>query len=124
MSTTLNVTTSTNYDPTYSRSAIITNIPDANSNFTPEFFSIEYKRLLRNLRTTEIGYITNRPLTTIANDYFSNTTCWWMIALMNGFGNPLVTNSELLIALPDITVLTEVNSTSAVINLNQTNTTI
>jgi hypothetical protein len=120
----LNVT-STNYDPQYSRSKVIKSfLNPATNEYIPEFFSINYKRLINNITSVGVGAITAKPITTSAYQIYNNTTCWWMIALLNGFGNPLTVDSSLIIGLPDITVLDNIDSTSVTINLNQSNVTI
>jgi hypothetical protein len=116
---------SSTYDGEYSRTKVITSLlnPD-NNEYIPEFFSLNYRRLINNIYPVGVGAITAKPLTTSAYKLYQNTTCWWMIALLNGFGNPLTVPSSTIIGLPDITVLNNIDNVTPTLNLNQSNVTI
>ncbi len=121
----VNLYTSTNYDPEYSRNNVLDNVLDSSGqSYTPEFFSIKYKRLINNIKSVGVGNLTAQPLPTTAYKYYNNTTCWWMFALINGFGNPLAVPPQTVVSIPDIDVISRINDVSPTINLNQSNVTI
>ena len=124
-SASVNPTSSTNYNPQYSRSKVITNILDPVSNtYVPEFFSINYKRLINNISSIGIGYWTDKPITTISYELFDNTTAWWMLNVINGIGHALALTESFIADIPDITILDRLDTTNNTINLNQSNVTL
>jgi hypothetical protein len=119
--------TSTNYNPAYSRNLVVSAKYSKINNteqYVTEFFSINLIRLLRSTNLTSIGRLGSVPITTQANKLYSNTTCWWMIALLNGFGNPLAVDQTSIVGYPDITVLNNLTNISTGVSLNQSNVTI
>ncbi len=126
MSTTTGAT-STNYDPNYSRNLIVSaklaNIGNTQEYIT-EFFAIGLIRLLRSINIKSIGQIGSVPLVTQAYKLYGNTTCYWMIAVVNGFGSYLAIPDSLVIGYPDVTILNNLNNISAGVNQNQSNVTI
>jgi hypothetical protein len=119
--------TSTNYDASYSRNNVVTaklvNIGNTQE-YVTEFFSMNLIRLLRAMKLSSVGQIGTVPLTTQSFKLYNNTTAWWMIGLLNGFGNYMVVPSYEVIGYPDITVLNNLTNISTGVNVNQSNVTI
>lgn len=120
-------TSSTFYDPNYSRSKVIQNKfykKGKDQYYVPEFFSMDYIRLMRAMGATTTTNYGFAPITTRAFKLYGNTTCWWMLQLLNGITHPLATPASMIIGLPDVTVLPSLTSVSNTVNINQTNVTI
>lgn len=119
--------TSTYYDPTYSRnnlvSAKLAKVGN-NSQYITEFFSMDIIRFLRAVNLQQLSKIGSVPLPTQSWKLYGNTTAYWMIAVVNGFGSYLVIPDSLVIGYPDITIVNNLANISAGVNLNQSNVTI
>jgi hypothetical protein len=119
--------TSTNYDATYSRTKVVNAIL-ANQNgqqtYVTEFFAMNLIRLIRAMPLISIARLGGMPITSQANKLYGNTTCYWMICFINGFGSYLCVPENTLIGYPDVTVLQSLNNITAGVNLNQSNVTI
>ncbi len=118
---------STNYNASYSRNLVVSSKLSKVGNkeeYVTEFFSINLIRLLRSMSLNSICRIGTTQITSQANKLYKNTTCYWMIAVINGFGSYLSVPSETIIGFPDITILNNLTNVSAGVNLNQSNVTI
>ncbi len=126
MSTTVTASSSY-YDPSYSRnnvvSAKLAKIGNS-SQYITEFFSINIIRLLRSVTLNRQGTIGSVPLPTQSWKLYGNTTAYWLIAVVNGFGSYLAIPDSLVIGYPDISIINNLTNISAGVNLNQSNVTI
>ncbi len=118
---------STNYDANYSRNLIVSAKLATIGNtqeYITEFFAIGLIRLLRAVNVKSVGQIGSVPLPTQSFKLYGNTTAYWMIAVINGFGSYLAVPDYLVIGYPDITIYDNLDNISAGVNQNQSNVTI
>ena len=85
--------TSTRFNPVYAFSQFIPTVDtDYNGDIiTPSFdiFSPKIINAINAIQVTTYNTYVGGPITTLANNSYQNTTCWWMLAMASGILHPL-----------------------------------
>ena len=98
-------TTTINTDAQYLRSNFISyqTITENNAQVSvPDYLNTTYLGVINSLTPTSYyTYSQGQQLTTQAFKGTGNTSTWWMIALLNGYINPLQMNNGDLVFIPN-----------------------